>query len=890
MPGGFLPSGIIRVSAFAKRAVNVQRNKVRPFHVCLLAEWAFRDQGDSESFSEDPFLAGRLAAGFVLGVQSTGVGACLKHYACNNEEIDRSNVNVRLDERALREIYLPAFEAGVTEGRAWTVMSAYNKVNGYFNSANSYLLHNVLKEGWRFDGMVMSDWGGVHSVVGTIVAGNDLEMPGPDFLTRAHVEKALELGRINEAQIDEADRRILRTIIRSGLLDGPMHPKAAVVGSAEHRALALTGAEQGMVLLKNEQSVLPLDAGLIKSIAVIGPCASQWQLGGDGSPSVPPVAPVSPLERIRRRLGKAVQINYVEGTRLDVLGEPISASAFSKPDGSGPGLIAEYFTNENLSGPPALTRVDKDIQFDWNKVSPDPRIPRTNFSARWSGKLTAPVSGSVCLTVTVDDGCRVYLDGKLLINQWIFSPMAQTALVNLVSGQRYDLRMEYRQLGGDAYCRLGWILPGKSNSFADAVRAASQSDAAVVIVGTGSEGEGSDRASMALPGEQDDLIRAVAVANKRTIVVLNNGGPVLMQTWLDQVPAVLEAFFPGEEGGKALAALLFGDANPSGKLPDTVGKRREDYPDAPNFPGTKGAVNYAEGIYVGYRHFDKAAIEPLFPFGYGLSYTTFRYDDLQLSSPSLSPDGTVAATLAITNTGSRGGAEVVELYIHDPQPHIDKPMRELKAFEKVWLEPGQTKSIRFELTPRALAYCDVAGKQWKADAGAYEVEVGASSRDIRQTAPLRLMGDFTQPIPGMEPQIDLAANFQRDLALGCRATASSSESPDHGPENAVDGDDSTRWSSAFSDPQWIAVDFGKPRRLDAVSLNWEAAYASQYAIQTSTDGQNWTDVYYTTDGMGGLDEIKFNPVTARWVRMFGQKRETQWGYSLYSFQVFGTGQ
>jgi beta-glucosidase len=316
----------------------------------------------------------------------------------------------------------------------------------------------------------------------------------------------------------------------------------------------------------------------------------------------------------------------------------------------------------------------------------------------------------------------------------------------LTAGQTNDLRIEYFQAGGDFVAQLNWQPPGKSLDQL-AVAAAKKSDVAIVCVSTHrTEGEGGDRPSMDLPAHQAELIRAIAAVNKNTIVVLNNGTPVTMKDWLDTTPAVVEGWFPGQEGGTALAAILFGDVNPSGKLADTMAADRNDYPDVNNFPGANHQVNYAEGIYIGYRHFDKDNIQPLFPFGYGLSYTTFGYKNLQLSQTQLAPDGGITASVDITNTGKRAGEEVVELYVHDPKPQIDRPVRELKGFSKVALQPGETKTVQFTVQPRNLAYFDVAGKQWKADAGGYEIEIGASSRDIKQTAALQLSADFTEKV------------------------------------------------------------------------------------------------------------------------------------------------
>lgn len=706
---------------------------------------------NGEYFSEDPFLASRLAVGYIQGLQSSGAAACVKHYAANNEEVDRDFVNVHVGERALREIYLPAFEAAVKEGHVWTLMSSYNQVNGYHSSANSYLLTDVLKKGWGFDGLVMSDWGGVHETARVINAGNDLEMPGPGFLARDKVATALQNNQISQTAIDDNVHRILRAIVRVGLLDGPRQPNHALVNSPAHQQLSREAAEEGIVLLKNTGAVLPLNPALVHSLALIGAPATGLQIGAAGSPDVQPFYSISPLDGIKKRAGAAVQVNYAAGAEE---GAPLPASVLTPVGGAkGSGLRAEYFTNKNLEGQPALVRTDPQIQFNWNADAPAPNVPRTNFSVRWTGTLAAPTSGTYALALTADDGCRLFIDDKAVINHWVDSAATtQVASVNLVAGQTYKLRVEYYQGAGEAVARLNWTPPGAAR-FGDALAAARQSDVAIVFVSTkGTEGEGGDRPSMALPKDQDALIQAVAAVNKKTIVVLNNGTPVLMNGWLGQVPGLIETWFPGQEGGDALAAVLFGDVNPSGKLPTTFGASREDYPDAGNFPGKNGRVNYAEGIYVGYRHFDKAAIAPLFPFGYGLSYTSFRYANLRLSQPTLAPTGRITASLQVTNTGQRAGAEVVELYLHDPQPKIDRPVRELKGFQRVELAPGQTKTVTFVIAPRDLAYCDVMGKQWKADAGRYEAQIGASSRDIRLRAPLRLSATYTDPIPGLKDQ------------------------------------------------------------------------------------------------------------------------------------------
>jgi len=680
---------------------------------------------NGEYFSEDPYLSGQLAVSYVLGMQGAGTGACLKHYACNNEEADRGYVNVVVDERTLREIYLSAFETAVTQAHPWTVMSSYNKVNGYHSSANWYLLTDILKKDWGWDGMVMSDWGGVHETTGTVEAGNDLEMPGPGLVSLPRLKAALANGSLTQASVDDSVRRVLRTIIRAGKVDPPYVPDHSVVDSAAHRKLAYTVASEGIVLLKNDGNLLPLDASKIHSIALIGPSVKEWQMAGYGSPYLTPNYSISPYDGIVERAGANVAINYTLGV-VGQDGVVIPSSALTVPDGSLHGLHADYFLGDILQGQPVVSRTDPQVDFDWdNAVDRPTGVPHEHFSIRWTGNVTAPVTGEYKFGVDADDGCRLYINGKQIIDNFV--PWGNGVLFGgmpLEAGHTYSIRLEYYQAAGHAYTHLTWIPPHLQVSFKDAEDAARKSDVAIVFVNSGGEGEGSDRSSMALPGVQNNLIAAVAGVNKNTIVVLNNGAPVLVKPWLKSVSGLIEAGFPGEAGGAALASILFGDVDPSGKLTDTVGAARTDYSDYGNYPGTNGTVHYREGIYVGYRHFDKSRILPVYPFGYGLSYTTFKYANVKLSNPNWDGRSNLTATVDITNTGTRSGAEVAELYMHPLQPKIDRPVRELKGFEKVFLEPGQTKTATFALTGRDFCYCDVPGKQWKADAGPYSVEIG----------------------------------------------------------------------------------------------------------------------------------------------------------------------
>lgn len=832
---------------------------------------------NGEYFSEDPYLAARLAVGYIKGMQSTGCAATVKHFAANNEEVDRSEVNVRVSERALREIYLPAFEASVKEGNVWAVMSSYNRLNGYHASANYYLLNDILKKCWGYTGMVMSDWGGVHETVGAINAGNDVEMPGPGYLKKENIARELKRGTITQKTVDENVIRILRTVIRVGLLNAPHTPDHKVVDSPAHRRLTIEAASKGIVLLKNQNGLLPINRDTVRSIAIIGGPAKNMQVGADGSPNVTPFYKVQPFDGIKNASEPGTEIRYAPGS---VAGSPVPASVLSG------GWKAEYFNNRELQGAPVLTQTEPSIR-NLGQGSPVPGLSDVDYSIRWKGKLIAPKTGKYRFTLTADDGCRMFVDGKAIVNEWhVGGETDYVGSIDMVEGHTYDLRVEYYQQGGAAAFRFNWLTPG-IEPFGDAVQAAKNAEYAVVCVSTmGQESEGTDRPSLDLARDQDALIQAVAAVNKRTIVVLNNGTPVDMRAWVNKVPGIIETFFPGQEGGTALASVLYGDVNPSGKLPDTFGFRREDYPDYGNFPGVKNVVNYKEGIYVGYRHFDKKGIQPLFPFGYGLSYTTFRYGAAHVSAPAA--DGSRTATLKVTNAGKRTGAEVVELYTHDLKPKVDRPIRELKGFKKIELAPGQSKTVTFKVRLRDLAYCDVPGKQWKANAGSYELQIGASSRDIRQRVGFTLKKDYKEPIPYMQDQMSLPV--EQDLALGRPVTASSIESRtdigDLGPQSAVDGDDGTRWSSGSGVPQWISVDLGAAKKVARVDIRWEDAYATAFSIETSLDGTTWSKAYSTEQGTGGAQSFEFPVVSARYVRMVASGCLPNYGVSLYSLGVF----
>ena len=686
-----------------------------------------------ESFSEDPYLAARMAVAYVKGIQSRNIGSSVKHYALNNQEWERTTISVEIDERALREIYLPAFRAAVTEADPWTVMGAYNKLRGKWCCENTYLLDDILKGEWGFKGLVVSDWGAIHSTVSFAMAALDLEMPGPGEYFGDKLLQAVKNGDVPERIIDEKVRRILGIIYRAGLFDGPETRFTGGVNMPEHKQLAQRVAEEAIVLLKNDGNVLPLDAGKIKTLAVIGPNAEPARVGGGGSSTVAPANPVGVLEGLRARAGSDIEIRYLQGCPLTGI-SPIPASVFTCEfqGQTVPGLVGEYFTNMNLEGQPTLVRVDAQVNFEWGSGSPATEIPYDGFSVRWTGKLRAPRTGNYEIGTVTDDGVRLFVNDRLVVDHWADQAgLTHTSPIELKEGEVYDIRMEYFEHFGAATAKLGWTIPESTSE--DAAALAADCDAAIVVAGLSHqfEGEGYDRNTLKLPGEQDKLIRAVAAANPRTAVVLINGTPIDMEGWIAEVPALVEAWYPGELGGHAVARILFGDVNPSGKLPDTFAKRLEDYPSQANYPGRDGVVRYEEGIWVGYRYFDTKGVEPRFPFGHGLSYTTFEYDNLRVEPDTNGDRLVINATFDVRNTGARAGAEVAQVYVHDVQSSVERPAKELKGFRKVHLQPGATATVTVPLDTDSLSFYDVNRKRWIAEPGEFEILIGSSSADIR---------------------------------------------------------------------------------------------------------------------------------------------------------------
>lgn len=699
-----------------------------------------------ESYGEDPFLAGKIAEGFIRGLQGKKVIACVKHYVANNQEWNRTKVNVIVSERALQEIYLPAFKRAVKNAGLWCVMAAYNKVNGNYCSENKHLLTDILKGQWGFRGFVVSDWGATHSTVKAALAGLDLEMPYGKYFGRK-LYKAVKEGKISEAIINDKVKRILTAMFEAGFfpLEAEEEEDKEEISEREilkeNGKLALKAAEEAMVLLKNK-GILPLDLKKISSIAVVGPNARYARTGGGGSSMVRPYYKISPLEALRKRLGNKVKIYYAPGVEIkgDIL--PVDSKYMSYQGKNG--LLGEYFNNRALKGKSVMKRIDRELYFNWAYDPPEPKIEQENdgneFSIRWTGYLLPPVSGKYRLKFLCDGGIRAYLNGKSILKDWKtparnFSVSLKTVEISLKGGQKYKIKIEYSASWAVSEFKFGWDIPGR-DPMEEAVKLSRKADIALVFAGLSPhfETESRDRPDMEIPN-QDKLIIEVAKANLKTVVILINGSPVDISRWVDRVAAILEAWYPGQEEGTAILDVLLGKHNPSGKLPFSWFNKLKDCPGFTGYRDKSLKAVYQEGIFVGYRYLDWKGIKPLFPFGYGLSYTTFSYSNLRLYRRS---DNTIEVSLHLNNIGKRAGSEVVQVYISPPSRSTSRPLKELKGFKKVFLNPRESKRVRIFINTNDLRYFDSKKNTWVLERGKYSFLVGSSSRDIRLKGEINL--------------------------------------------------------------------------------------------------------------------------------------------------------
>jgi beta-glucosidase len=695
-----------------------------------------------EYFGEDPYLASRIAVGYIKGVQGQGVSATIKHFMGNNSEFDRHNTDSIIDERTMREIYLPVFEAAVKEAHVGAIMDSYNLTNGEHMTQNNYLNTDVAKREWGFDGVMMSDWVATYDGVAAANGGLDLEMPWGAYMNRQNLLPAIQQGKVSAATIDDKVRRILRTAIRFGWLDRDQTDLSVPRYNQEGRQAALDAARESLVLLKNEGNLLPLNKSKLKSIAIIGPGAYPAQPVGGGSARVEPFAATSFLEGLSDYLGTGAKITYARG--VPPLSEMAEATNFKlSADKDQPGLRAEYFANGDLQGTPAVTRTEQHILFGRQFRS----FPEQTLSSRWTGYYIAQKSGQydIFAASTGEDGgfYRLYVDDKLVFDNWTTSRALTDQATLTLDSAPHKIVLEQHGRSGWLGTRMQMgIMPRGGVVEAEAKSLAAKADVVVVALGfdPGTESEGADR-TFQLPLGQDALVQEIAATNKNTIVVITSGGGVNMNGWLDRVPALIQAWYPGQEGGKALAETLFGEVNPSGRLPITMERRWEDNPAHDSYypaEGTKRVV-YKEGVFVGYRGYEKTGTKPLFPFGYGLSYTTFKYDKLNIKPVNGGAQGPrYEVSFEMKNTGTHAGADVAQVYVGDTHSKVARPLKELKGFVKVNLRPGETRRVSVMLDERALSYYDAGAKQWRAEPGDFDVLVARSSEQIELRGKLKL--------------------------------------------------------------------------------------------------------------------------------------------------------
>ena len=719
---------------------------------------------------EDPYLGSQLIPKVIEAIQEQGVWACAKHYVCNDQEVNRTNINEIIDERTLREIYLPPFEAAVKEGHTATVMGAYNFLQiGSLASAQCneslFLLTDVLKKEWGFTGFVMSDYNAIHTGLNAFLAGCDLDLPNGQFMNSSTLEASIAGNPPLESILNDKVRRILREVISFGFLDRQQLDSSIPLDDPQSEQAALDTAREGVVLLKNDGNLLPLQRGRVRKVAVVGPAAVGAPPTGFGSSTVFPISSVPELDGIESEAPAGTEVDFIS----DCTPEPTTAE-WQTIDALGEaerGLQGQYFATPDLSGTPATTRVDNDINFDWEQDPIPVPSNQGNFSAKWTGQFVPKITGDQIVKVCADGGVRVIVNGQILIDNFNSPPLppvgygptpALSAKFSANAGTPCSVELDYHRVPGffgDAYGgrslggRNGGLL-GVQLSWASlqAPRNFAKYDAVVVCVGTNNQydGEGLDR-QFDLPEFQGELIQNLANVNPRTIVITHGGGSFNAEPWINQVRGLIQAFYPGQNGGQAIAEILFGTVNPSGKLPISWEKLAQDNPAFATFPMPLNqhptTMSYSEGIFIGYRGYEKNQIQPLFPFGFGLSYTTFGYSDLKIAPPQLNGNNHVKVSFTVTNTGNLPGAEIAELYVGQQNPPIVRPIKELKGFNKVFLQPGASQKVTLELDQRSVAYFNTAIHQWDGLVGTYNVLVGASSQDIRLSGQFSVRSEFT---------------------------------------------------------------------------------------------------------------------------------------------------
>lgn len=685
-----------------------------------------------ETYGEDPYLVSMMGLTYIVPLEKAGIVTTPKHFAANIGHNGQFGDAVYFSERFLREVEFPPFKTAVMQGKCRSIMPAYNSINGVPCTSDKWLLTDVLRNEWGFNGFVGSDYGGVpqiytnHRVAASkmdaaimaLNAGCDVEMPESDAFP--FLVEAVKTGKISEQVIDASVRRLLKLKFELGLFENPYIDEQnaeKVCNAAAHRAIALEMAKQSIVLLKNNENVLPFSKD-IKSIAVLGPMADMVMLGNYAPWGI---ETVSILQGIKNKLGNKVQINVEKGVELTQLALPNISKDYLSCDDNGKtvaGLKAEYFNNTTLEGNPVVTRIDESIDFEWGEGVPHPFINPDHFSVRWTGKLKSPKTGKYKIGLTVDDGVRLYIDNKLIIDEWRGGSVRLVEnYFNFEKDKIYDIKIEFFEGTFISILRMGWdMLPGAD--IPKAIEVAKNSDAVVIVCGA-SDGEGKDRADLDLTNSQEELILKIADLGKPFVVILATGNVIAMNDWADRSPCILETWYSGEEGGNAIADVLFGDYNPGGKLPIT-------------FPKVTGQVPcyYHKTMQGAGSSYISVGNEPVFAFGHGLSYTTFEYSDLKISSDQFSQGDSIRVSLSVKNTGKVTGDEVVQLYVKDLIGSVSRPDKLLRNFQRITLNPLESKEVTFVLTAEDLSMWN-AQMKWVVESGDFDIQIGSSSTDIR---------------------------------------------------------------------------------------------------------------------------------------------------------------
>ncbi len=700
-----------------------------------------------ECYSEDPWLSSEIGLAFVRGVQSQGVAATMKHFVGNESEYQRLTMSSEISERALRELYLLPFERAVKEAGVMAIMTSYNRIGGTFAADHHRLVTQVLRDEWGFDGLVMSDWMGLHSTVEGVLAGVDLEMPGPARERGGKLVHAVQNGDLPQAAVRACAHRVLQLVERLGKFKNPGIAQERADDLPQHRALIRRLGAEGAVLLKNQNGLLPLTLGTGQTVALIGRAATVPQIMGGGSATVNAhyrVAPMAALQAQRPDL----TITHCVGADLHRYVPVLKAET-----------TFEYYNSPDFSGPVVCTQKSDETEQLWIDTV-DPAVNFDCFSVRARLSFVAEVAGIHQFSLISAGVSRAFINGKLAVDAWSGWTRGDTFFTfgcnefacsrQMVAGEVYAIVIEFSTASPEIVpvhaLRFGASRLLGESEIAAAVEAARQADVAVVFAGLNAEwdNEGVDRTHIDLPHHQNELIKRVASANPNTVVVLQTGSPVALP-WINDVSAVLQAWYPGQECGNAIVDVLLGTAEPGGHLPQTWPVQIEDSPgygNALNYPGVDGKVHYDEGVFTGYRHYQRTGVAPLFPFGHGLSYTRFEYGELRVSKTELLPGDELDVEIDVRNTGDRAGQALVQLYVCDESASADRPAMELKAFAKIALTAGQQGTARFKLTMRSFAFFDTVRNTWVAEAGVFKLLACSSVQDTHSSATVALLADW----------------------------------------------------------------------------------------------------------------------------------------------------